>query len=165
MTIRSHLILLAIGAVLPVFVFAIVVSAVLAAQDRHTVEKAATERARAMMTAVDAELRGSIAMLVAIAASPALSSGDLRAFHDEAQRIVATQPTWLDLRLANAAGEIIVDAREPFGAAASRPYIPASVEATLRSGHLVVGNVDQPAPSSPAAVPIRAPVLANERVA
>jgi len=79
--------------------------------------------------------------------------------------IVATQPTWLDLRLANAAGEIIVDAREPFGAAASRPYIPASVEATLRSGHLLVGNVDQPAPSSPAAVPIRAPVLANERVA
>lgn len=165
MTIRSHLILLAIGAVLPVFVFAIVVSAVLAAQDRHAVEQAATERARAMMTAVDAELRGSITTLVAIAVSPALSGGDLHAFHDEAQRILATQPGWLDLRLANASGQIVVDAREPFGATASRPYDPASAEATLRSGHLVVGNVDQPAASSPAAVPIRAPVLADGHVA
>ncbi|HTL76398.1 MAG TPA: ATP-binding protein [Casimicrobiaceae bacterium] len=164
MTIRSHLILLAIGVVLPVFVFAIVVSVVLAAQDRHTIERAATERARAMMTAVDAELRGSITTLVAIAVSPALSNGDLRGFHDEAQRILGTQPAWLDVRLANAFGEIVVDAREPFGAAASRTYDPASVEPTLRTGHLVVGNVDQPAPSSPAAVPIRAPVLVNGRV-
>ncbi|HEY6892821.1 MAG TPA: hypothetical protein VI258_01535, partial [Rhodanobacteraceae bacterium] len=164
MTIRSHLMLLAIGAVLPVFAFAIVVSTVLANQDRNTVERAAIERARAMMTAVDAELRGSIATLLAVAAAPALSSGDFRAFHDDAERVLATQPAWLDLRLAKPSGETIVDARESF-AAAPRAYDPPSLQATAGTARLVVGNVDQPVASLPPGVPIRTPVIVDGRVA
>jgi len=48
MTIRSQLILLAIGAALPVLVFAILLSIVLVEQDRMTVQRGATDQARAL---------------------------------------------------------------------------------------------------------------------
>ena len=165
MTIRSHLMLLAIGAVLPVFAFAIVVSVVLAAQDRNTIERAATERARAMMTAVDAELRGAITTVLAISASPALSSDTLAAFREEAQRILATQPSWLDVTLQKPSGETVVDARRPLGDRATRTFDPASAERVVRSGKLAIGNVDQTAPGSPPGVPIRVPVFVQGHVA
>jgi len=48
MTIRSQLILLAIGAALPVLAFAILLSIVLVEQDRMTVQRGATDQARAL---------------------------------------------------------------------------------------------------------------------
>ena len=93
MTIRSQLILLAIGAALPVLAFAILLSIVLVEQDRMTVQRGATDQARAMMSAVDAGLRGAITTIEAITASPALQGDDLPAFRAEALRVLATQPT------------------------------------------------------------------------
>jgi signal transduction histidine kinase/ActR/RegA family two-component response regulator len=149
MTIRSHLLLLAIGAVLPVLLFAILVSTVLVEQDRMTLERAATDRARAMMTAVDAELRGSVTTLEAIASSYALETGDLSTFRAEAVRVLASQPAWLDLTLASGAGERIVDARAPLAGRPTRVLDPESIARA----------------SAPWAVPIRVPVIVGDRVA
>jgi signal transduction histidine kinase/ActR/RegA family two-component response regulator len=165
MTIRSHLMLLAIGAGLPVLAFAILVSVVLVEQDRVTVERGAIERARAMMTAVDTELRGSITTLLAITAAPARHGGDARAAHDELVRVLATQNAWYDVTLARASGEKIVDARQPFGHAPERTVDPASVAQVLRTGRVAIGNVDRFDASSPAVVPIRAPVMVDDKVA
>jgi signal transduction histidine kinase/ActR/RegA family two-component response regulator len=118
-----------------------------------------------MMTAVDAELRGSITTVLAIAASPALTTGDLAAFHAEAQRILATQPSWLDVTLQKPSGETIVDAREGFVVGAARTYDPASAARAVRTARLAIGNVDQPTPSSPPGVPIRVPVNVQGRIA
>lgn len=93
MRIRSHLLLLAAGAMLPVLAFAVLVSVVLVRQDNETVERGALDRARAMMSGVDAELRGSIATIAALTASSALVADDARAFHAEAERVLATQRT------------------------------------------------------------------------
>jgi signal transduction histidine kinase/ActR/RegA family two-component response regulator len=159
MTIRSHLLLLAIGVVLPVLAFAIFVSVVLVEQDRSTVERAAMDRARAMMTAVDAELRGSIKTVLAIGASPALQTNDLAAFHAEAMRVLATQPTWLDVTLTRPSGEKLLDARKPLDRPGERVLDPASAAHVVRTGRLVIGNVDQLDASSPPGVPIRVPVM------
>jgi signal transduction histidine kinase/ActR/RegA family two-component response regulator len=164
MTIRSHLMLLAIGAVLPVLLFAILVSIVLLEQDRMTLERAATDRARAMMTAVDAELRGSVTSLLAVAASPTLQSADLPAFHAEARRVLATQPSWVDLTLARASGEKIVDARQSLDHPPERVLDPASAASVVTSGHVAIGNVDRFDASAPPAVPIRVPVTIGAQV-
>ena len=165
MTIRSHLMLLAVGAVLPVLAFAILVSIVLVEQDRSTFQRAATDRARAMMTAVDAELRGSITTVLAITASPALQADDFAAFSDEAQRVLATQPSWLDVTLTKPSGEKVVDARAPPGAPVARIFDAESLERVVRTGRLVIGNVDQPDPASPAGIPIRVPITVHDHVA
>jgi signal transduction histidine kinase/ActR/RegA family two-component response regulator len=165
MTIRSHLMLLAIGAVLPVLAFAIVVSIVLVEQDRSTFERAATERARAIMSAVDAELRGSITTIEAVSASPALQANDLSAFHAEALRVLATQPTWLDVTLARPSGQKVVDARNPANEPGERVLDPASAARAARTSGHVVGNVDQYDVRSPPGIPIRVPVKLNGRVA
>ena len=159
MTIRSHLLLLAIGAVLPILAFAVLVSVVLVDLDRQTVQRGASERARAMMTAVDAELRGSLRTVEALTASAALERDDLAAFHAEAARVLATHPTWLDVTLARPSGEKIVDAARPFGAPVSRVLDPDSVVRVVKTGAAAVGNVDRSDASAPPAIPVRVPVM------
>ncbi|HJU22836.1 MAG TPA: hypothetical protein VJ891_10035, partial [Casimicrobiaceae bacterium] len=127
MTIRAHLLLLAIGAALPVLALALVLSVVLVEQDRRTFERGATDRARAMMTAVDAELRGSITTILGVTASPALQANDLASFHDEAARVLATQPAWLDVTLARPSGEKMVDAATPLSEAGTGVLDPDSI--------------------------------------
>ena len=165
MTIRSHLLLLAIGAALPVLLFAIAVSIVLVGQDRSTVERAATDRARAMMTAVDAELRGSVTTAQAITASPSLDGGDLAAFHAEAARVLATQPGWLDVTLARPSGEKLVDALLPPGAAPGRMIDPESAARVARTANLAIGNVDRADAVSAPGIPVRVPVMRDGRLA
>jgi signal transduction histidine kinase len=164
MTIRSQLILLAIGAALPVLAFAVLLSVVLVEQDRTTVQRGATDRARAMMSAVDAELRGSITTVEAITASPALQADDLPAFHAEAQRVLATQSSWLDVTLARPSGEKIVDALQPLTHPTERALDPVSAARAVRTRQVVIGNVDQRDESSPPAIPIRVPVVRNGAV-
>jgi signal transduction histidine kinase/ActR/RegA family two-component response regulator len=164
MTIRSHLMLLAIGAIVPIVVFAILVSVLLVEQDRLTLERAATDRARAMMTAVDAELRGSVTSLLALAASPLLQANDLRAFHAEAARVLATQPAWVDVTLARASGEKVIDALKPYGHPPERTLDPASVAAVVSTKGIAIGNVDRFGDASPPALPIRVPVEVDGRV-
>ena len=66
-------------------------------------ERDAIGRAHAAMSAVDAHLRGSIASLEILAASKSLESGDIAAFHAESQRVLRTQPAWVNIGLASAA--------------------------------------------------------------
>jgi len=165
MTIRSHLMLLAIGAVLPVLAFAILVSIVLVLHNRTTFERAATDRARAMMTAVDAELHGSITTVRAITASPALAADNLAAFHAEARRILASQPSWLDVTLLDRSGRKIVSARDPLDIPDAHVFDAASATRVVTGGPLAIGNVDRPDPSLPAGIPIRAPVMRDGHLA
>jgi len=58
-----------------------------------------------MMTAVDTELRGSLATLHALAASRALAEDDLAGFRHSATRVLQTQPAWANVTLARPDGE------------------------------------------------------------
>ena len=164
MTIRSHLMLLGIGAVLPVLAFAIFVSVMLVEQDRITLERGAIDRARAMMSAVDTALQGSVTSLNTITASPALHANDLVAFHAELVRVLATQPSWYDITLARVSGEKIVDARQPAGHPPERAVDPASVAQVARTGEIAIGSVDRFDAASPPVVPVRVPVLDDGKV-
>ena len=115
MRIRSHLLLLAAGAMLPVLAFAVLVSVILVRQDSATVQRGALDAVRAMMTGVDAVLAGTVTTIKALAASSALAADDLDAFHEEASRVLGTQATWTTVTLILPSGEKVIDVSRPFG--------------------------------------------------
>jgi signal transduction histidine kinase len=161
---RSHLLLLATVAVLPIVIFSAVVSSLLVERERDTVRRAAMERTRALMTAMDAELRGSIATLQALGSSKALLTGDLGAFHAETVRVLASQPHWRNVNLYDAAGRKLWNARERVGA----PQPGADVEAirrTVLTRRPTIGALRFGAVIRQYAVPVSVPVLRKGAVA
>ena len=165
MRIRSHLALLAVGAMLPILGFAVLVSVILLEQHRSTTQRAAMDRARAMMTAIDAELRGSFGTLAALAASASLEDGDLRAFHAEAARVLATQPTWTSVTLVRPTGEKLIDAATVYGKPLPAVADPASIARVVATAGPVTGNVDVDVAGVSPAVPMRVPVMRGRNVA
>src|SRR5689334_13886435 len=163
MRIRSHLLLLAAGAMLPVLGFAVLISAVLLNEVRTGIERGARDRTRAMMTAVDAELRGNVTTLQALAASRALGTDDLAGFQIQAERVLATQPGWTHVILLRPSGEPLVDVRHP----SAPPLAPildlGSVVRAVQTVRPIVGSVG--ATGAGPGIPIRIPVLRDGAVA
>ena len=159
MTLRSHLYVLVLGALAPLLVLAIATDVFLVYQQRQTMREDATGRVRSMMSAIDAAVIGSEGALRTLAASKSLEGGDLRAFHEESRRFLATQPQLANVSLASVEGENLTEAILPFGARsrvyADLPnfYLTAN-EAVTTYGNVTVG----PAIQTPA-VRIRVPVL------
>jgi signal transduction histidine kinase/ActR/RegA family two-component response regulator len=165
MTIRSHLLLLALAAALPVLAFALLASLLLIRHDRETRQAGALDRARAMMTAVDAELRGSTATLQALAGSRALASDDLAGFHAAARRVLDTQPAWLNVALALPSGIQVVNAKGAPDALLATAVDPASLERVVGTLKPAIGDVVLGGVAGGAAVPVRVPVLRGRVVA
>jgi CHASE1-domain containing sensor protein len=67
-----------VSAGIPLLVFAAVMVVLSARNERAVFERGAIERTRALITAVDAELKSSIATLEALATSRQFDRGDLR---------------------------------------------------------------------------------------
>jgi hypothetical protein len=95
MKLRTHLGILTFGTMLPMLVFAVLAGVFFAQNERETFRRGATERTLALLTAVDTKLRGSVTTLEALASSARLDTGDLRGFHAEAFRVLASQSDWL----------------------------------------------------------------------
>ena len=89
MRLRSHLQILTIGTLLPVALFGLASTVVIAERERNLIRRGGTERTLALLTAVDAELDGYLNSLHALAGSAALAEGNLRAFHAEAVRALS----------------------------------------------------------------------------
>lgn len=111
--------------------------------------------ARALSSAVDAELDGTVAALSGIAKSPALASGDMRAFYETARRLA--RPDWLGVVLTDADGNPIFRTMAPFGAPAARIADPASLLQAREQRRPIAGRVAR-GQGGRAAVPVRIPV-------
>jgi signal transduction histidine kinase/ActR/RegA family two-component response regulator len=160
LTIRAHLLLLALAAMVPILAFAVAVSFVLVQQNRDEMRNATMDRARAMLTAVDAELRGSIKTLEGLATTKALETGDLEAFHAVAVRVVASQPTWATITLASSDLKLVMSAAQPVGQIMPGLIDSASAAPVLRTRLPVIGDViNRPELLRGAAIPIRVPVM------
>jgi len=79
MKLRSHLLVLTVSTLLPMILFAVVVAVLFAWRESDAFQRGATERTRALLTAVDSELKSSITALEVLAASRHLDRDDLRA--------------------------------------------------------------------------------------
>jgi signal transduction histidine kinase len=158
-----HLVALAVGAVLPVVVFAALLVAQLSGEERASVERQLAASARMMANGIDREISGTIRTLRAMAESERLDRGDLAGFHAEAQRVQRIQPTWLTILLLAPDGRPLVNTARPWGTALAGTSESESLREAVLSRRPVVGPLT-PGPAGRWAFPIRVPVLRNGRV-
>src|ERR1051325_6240890 len=141
LSLRSHLIILIFTVVLPVVLFSGWVVLLFDSQQRKTFEKGATERTLAISTAVDAELRSSIATLEALAASENLDVDNFGRFYNEAIRVQKSQPGWFTLSLASPQGEQFFNLTTQIGADLPSLAREQSFLQVLRTRKPVVGGL------------------------
>ncbi len=161
---KSALVTLAAGSLVPFLVFAVIAVATLVAHERRTVERETTGRVISAMSAIDAELRGSINSLQMLAASRVLQAGDLRAFHEQAQRVLATQPTWANIGLATPSQQQLVDATRPFGEQAPFSAHDRAFDVAANEASPAIGDVNEGAAVAGAMVRVRVPVIVDGSV-
>jgi hypothetical protein len=135
----------------------------LAQQQRVQAQRVGLELARAVATAVDAELRSTISVLESLATGHELDRGDLPAFRDRAQRVLDTQPHWAAVMLADPAGTRLVDTR--YGAGDRLPPLAErqSLERAVHTRAPVVGVLARTAEDA-LLFPVRVPVLCNREL-
>lgn len=133
--------------------------------ERQSVRRESIGRARAVMSAVDAELRGHISTIESIAASPSLASGDIRAFYEEARRTLATQSDWLNVGLTAADRQQLFDASQPYYEQA-KPRVSdgPTFERAVKTGKVVIGNLSGGSTIAGEAVRIRVPIVEEGNV-
>src|SRR5918911_797828 len=117
MKLRSHLYILMAGTLLPMILFGAIAGVILVERERAIFQRGATERTLALVTAVDAELKSSITTLEGLATSASLDRANFRAFHDEAWRVLKSQPDWFGINLAEPGGQQVVNVLQPYGTA------------------------------------------------
>jgi signal transduction histidine kinase/ActR/RegA family two-component response regulator len=160
---KTSLMMLAAGSLVPLLVFAAVAVVQQVENQRATIERETLGRAVSAMSAIDAKLRGSITMLEALATSQNLQNGDLRAFHEEARRILATQPDWLNLGLVTRDRRQLMDAILPFGENA--PFGDDSAfDLAVSTGKPAIGDVQSGTAVRQPSVRVRVPVAIDGTV-
>ena len=140
-SLRSTLILLVVIAFVPLLAFAIAMVVLAARDERAVFERGAKERTRALVTALDAELRSSMTALEAAAASRHLDSGDLRVFYDEASRVLKSQSQWRTIILTLPSGQSVLNLLRPLGAELSPVVEQRSFNQVLNTRKPAVGDL------------------------
>lgn len=154
---------LALGAMAPLLVAAVLAGMLLLQQQRTVLERDAVGRTRAAMSAMDAELLGILSTVNTLPASRSLAEGDLRSFHQELQRVHASQPHWLNVTLMAPDGRRLLESSRPFDQPASGPIDTEGFERALRTGRPSIGNVNRGTLNEPA-VRVHQPVLNSGEV-
>jgi hypothetical protein len=163
--IGKRLVLLVALVLLPPVALAAVLALAVQRAGRADGERALVRTARALAAAVDRELWAATATLEALTTARSLERDDLAAFYQDARRALATQATWLTVRLARPSGEPVFDLLRPFGAQLAPDLDGESFRRLVETerpvaGRLVAGTltgIDQFA--------VRVPVLREGRLA
>ena len=107
-SLRRHLLILVVAAVVPVLLYATTMVIVFGRGERASTERGLRDTTRALTLAVDREIETSIKALEVLAASLHLDADDLKAFERHAGRVLATQPWWRAVVLTDPRGEIVL---------------------------------------------------------
>jgi signal transduction histidine kinase/ActR/RegA family two-component response regulator len=121
-------------------------------------ERTLLDLARALSSAVDAELDGTVATLASMARTPALDEGDVRAFYPIARDQALAQPEWLGVILADAQGRMLFRTTAPLDAPPQPVADPASLRLALVLRRPVIGHLSRGKGGRPA-VPVRYPAI------
>jgi hypothetical protein len=155
---RKRLFLLAAAGILPLAFMSGLALYALAQQQREQTERASLELARALATAVDAELRGTSQVLEALATSGTLDIGDMPAFYRVARPVVATRAQWRAIILARPDGQVLMHTGYPVGRADLAISEPESFDQMVQAKSPLVGAMRR-GPRGEFGVPVRVPVL------
>ena len=160
---RRRLFILVAAAILPVAAVSGLALYVFTEKQREQAGEAGLEISRALSIAVDADLERATAVLEVLAAAPALDGGDFRRFHGVMQRVLAANPDFVTIVLADPSGKSLANARAPFGEP-PRPLVePESFERAVRSRAPTIGYLSR-APGGEFGIPVRVPVMRGDEL-
>lgn len=111
-TVRLHLLVIALAALLPLWALASHIAGRTADAERNRLAGDARDMAQRTAFVLERELLGLRAELTALATSPALRDGDLARFHEQARALVSSANA--RLRLTDEGGRVLVDTGGPF---------------------------------------------------
>jgi PAS domain S-box-containing protein len=158
-SLRSNLIQLVLAAIVPLLIFSIAMVVRFDRDERATFQRGAIEGTLALRTAIDTEIKSSITTLEALASSEDLDRGDLRSFHDEALRVLKTQPDWFTIHLASPTAQEVVNVRHLFGTVLQPIRERFSFDEVLRTKKPAVGNLSDNQNTRQLVFAVRVPVM------
>jgi hypothetical protein len=120
--------------------FALVAALLLQKDERETMARDGIGRARSAISAVDAHLRGVVFGLRTLAASKNLETGNIAAFHAEAQRVLKNDSAWVNIGLIHK-DQVLFNAVYAFGKPEPRPVLDDSVQVTAEGTKVSYGSV------------------------
>jgi signal transduction histidine kinase/ActR/RegA family two-component response regulator len=115
LSLRGHLVLLVVAAVLPGALLTGLIVRKTLKDNRAVLEHRLEDTARVDAAALDREFNATIRVLQALAQAPALDAGELQTFWSEARRVARTQPGWYAVILATPDSEVQLHSEMPFG--------------------------------------------------
>jgi len=157
LALRSFLLLLIAGSMLPFLVVSGVLLLRVLRDNRAGNERTLLESARQQAAALDAELDATVRTLQALASSASLENDRLSGFDVELRNVVRTQPGWLSVRLLALDGRIVIDTSRPGAQEVGTAVDPPSLEAAVNSGAPVVASLRR-GPNGQLAFGVRVPV-------
>ncbi len=163
---RTRLLWLVCAAMLPVSIVALAGLQILGRQQQDLARLAMQEKARALASAVDLELQGSVAALEVLALLPSLDAGDFRTFHARAKTAVEFRDSWDSILLTDVSGKWLLSTRVAYGARLPGKGLVverASFDAAVATRQPVIGNIAR-GPGGRYLFPVRAPVVRRGEV-
>lgn len=127
------------------------------------IARATIETMRAMVSAVDGELKNTIVAGQTLVASDALDQGDIPRFYEEAQRVASAYPNWITITLSDPSGQQVLNVLEPLDASLPSLAASPSFQRAKTTRKAAVGNLGKE--GNRTAFAIRVPVLHEERLA
>ena len=147
--------LLALAALLPIVLFAILSATSSLRQQRDALERDLETQAQRLSQQVDRHIEAQLGLVRSLAALPQFDGTvDPRAFAETARRIQAEQPLWRILTLIDRQGIRIADS---LGSPPQPVVEPQSLQRVFETGAATVGDVAT-GPRGVPALPVRAPV-------
>ncbi len=159
MRIRTKLIQFGMGAVLPSILLAAILAFLLVRQEQDTFRRGVLDQNRSFMTAVDEVIAGQILTLRALATSRALDVKNFNGFHEEAVRILTSQDDWLNITLALATGEVLVNTANSAGAKGTFLSDLDSAKRAVTTGQPAIGNIAIGRQTRQYGIPLRVPIV------
>ncbi len=165
MKLRTRLFQLVLGIVIPLIALAGVFGYLVIDQQKTTFRDAAIARNRALMTAVEAEIRGHVSTLQALAAAESLAADDLEGFYAAAIRVLDSQRDWFNVTLSLPNGVQVLNARRPLGSALSHNADMESTERVRTTLAPTAGGVVPDPYTGKFGVAVRVPVVRDGKLA
>jgi signal transduction histidine kinase/ActR/RegA family two-component response regulator len=139
-TLERRVFFVALASLLPIAILSSVLLISNARDRQERLYRGAEDTVSALLKAVEAELKGSIASLDALAASPRLARENFAELHDEALELLGRRPAWLNVVVSDATHQLM-NARLPADMVLPDIAAPDSVAETMLTRHAVIGNV------------------------
>ncbi|SDD28078.1 Signal transduction histidine kinase [Sphingomonas sp. YR710] len=162
---QRSLALLAVTALLPIVIFGAIIGTFGFHNQRAAIERRALDHARFMATLIGRELITSEQRTEMIAQSPSLDAQiEAKRFTALGRRLLAIEPLWRTISVANPQGIRLLDIPEPIAGIAHGPVIETdSFERVVATHKLTIGRIGS-VPGRAAAFAIRAPVIRDGRL-